>query len=98
MPKCQIGGGIWPLVRTRTLEGTLAASLIGAFGLHAVWAGHFEPLMIAMLVWALPTRWGPIAIGVAASIGIMPIVLCLKYAGCGNWRGVAIALGVAALM
>ena len=89
---------LWPLARSRTLEGLLAVSLIGAFEFHAVWAGHFEPLMIVMLVYGLRTRWGPVAIGVAASIKITPIVLCLRYAGCGNWRGAALALGVAALM
>jgi len=84
-----------PMLRTRSLEGSLGAVLIGVFGFHAVWAGHFEPLMIAVLVHGLPTRWGPVAIGVAASIKITPIVLCLRYAGRGEWKSVAVAVFVA---
>lgn len=89
---------ILPLLRTRTLEGSLTGIIVGAFGFHAVWAGHFEPLMIAALVYALPTRWGPVAIGLSASLKITPLVLCVRYAGRGDWRSVAIAVTVAIAM
>ena len=89
---------LWPLLRTRTLEGILAATLVGAFGFHAVWAGHFEPLMVCALVYALPTRWGPVAIGIAASLKITPIVLAIRYAGRGEWGKVATAVAVAVIL
>ena len=89
---------LWPLVRERRLEASLAALLIGAFMFHGVWAGQVQPLMVALLVVAIPTRWGPAAIGVAASIKVTPIVLCVTYAGRGEWRKVAVAVGVAAAL
>ena len=92
------GMSIWPLLRARRLEGTLAAVLIGTALLHGVWAGQIQPLMVAMLVLALPTRWGPVAIGVAASLKVTPIVLCVLYAGRGEWRKMAVAVAVAAIL
>lgn len=93
-----LGAALWPLIRIRTLEGTLAATVLGTFGFHAVWIGHFEPLMICGLVYALPTRWGPFAIGVAASLKITPILLAVRYAGRGEWSKVGVSVGVAALL
>jgi hypothetical protein len=89
---------IWPLIRERRLEASLAAVLLGTFLFHAVWAGHFEPVMVALLVVGIPRRWGPIAVGVAASMKVTPLVLCIRYAGRGEWRKVAIAVGVAAAL
>jgi hypothetical protein len=89
---------LWPLLRSRRLEGLLAAALIGAFMFHGVWAGQVHPLMVALLVVGLPRRWGPAAIGVAASLKITPIALCVCYAGRGEWRKVAVAVAVAAVL
>ncbi len=89
---------IWPIVRQRSLEASLAALLLGTFLFHAVWAGHFEPILVALLVIGIPTRWGPIAIGVAASLKITPIVLCVVYAGRGEWRKMALSIAVAAIL
>lgn len=93
-----LGASLLPMLRSRTLEGTLAALLLASFGFHAVWAGHFQPLMICLLVYALPTRWGPAAIGVAASLKITPLILVISYAGRGEWRKVGVALLVAAAL
>ena len=93
-----LGASLLPLIRSRTLEGTLAAVLLGSFGFHAVWAGHFQPLMICLLVYALPTRWGPVAIGVAASLKITPLILAVGYAGRGEWTKVGVAVLVAAAL
>ena len=90
-----LAAALWPLVR---IGGWLPATLLGAFGFHAVWAGHFEPLMVALLVHALPTRWGPVAVGVAASLKITPLVLCVAYAARGEWRKVAVAVVVALVL
>ena len=92
------GVSIWPLLRERRLEATLAAVLLGTALFHSVWAGHFQPIMVALLVVGLPTRWGPVAIGVAASLKVTPIVLCVLYAGRGEWRKMAIAVAVAAIL
>jgi hypothetical protein len=89
---------LWPLLRERRLEATLAAGLIGAFLFHGVWAGQVHPLMVALLVVGIPRRWGPLAVGIAASLKITPIALCVCYAGRGEWRKVAVAVVVAAVL
>ena len=89
---------LWPLIRTRRIEGVLAAVIIGPFGWHGVWIGHVEPAMVAMLVLGLPTRFGPVAIGVAASLKIAPIMLALVYVGRGEWSKAAISFGVAGVL
>ena len=92
------GIALRPLLRPRRLEGVLAAALIGTFLFHGVWAGQVQPLMVALLVVALPTRWGPVAIGIATSLKVTPIVLCVTYAARGEWRKVAVAGAVAAIL
>jgi hypothetical protein len=92
------GISLWPMLRERTLEGTLAALLLGTFLFHGVWAGQVQPLMVALLVLLLPTRWGPAAIGIVTSLKVTPIVLCVLYAGRGEWRKVGVAVGVAAIL
>jgi hypothetical protein len=73
----------------------LAAVLIGSFGFQAVWAGHFQPLLICLLVYALPTRWGAVAIGVAASLKATPLILAIQYVGRREWCNLAVAVSVA---
>ena len=92
------GLSIWPLLHERRLDATLAAVLLGTFLFHSVWIGHFQPIMVALLVLGIPTRWGPVAIGVAASLKVTPIVLCVLYAARGEWRKVGVAVAVAALL
>jgi hypothetical protein len=71
---------------------------------YAVWVGNVQPVMIASLVWTIRTRWGPVALGAAASIKVVPILLALVWIRQGEWRkaavaaGVAIALGAPALL
>lgn len=92
------GFSLWPLFRERKLEGTLAAVLLGTFLFHGVWAGQVQPLMVALLVLALPTRWGPLAIGIATSLKVTPIALCVFYAARGEWRKVGVAVAVAVIL
>lgn len=89
---------VWPFLAARRFDGFLAAGLLATFLAHAVWAGHFQPIMIAILGLGLPTRWGPVAVGVAASMKVTPIVLCVRWAGRGEWRKVAVATAVAAVL
>lgn len=89
---------VWPLLRPRRLEGTLAAFIIGAFGFHGVWIGHLQPLLVAILVIGLRTRYGPLAIGIAASLKILPIIFVIRYAGRGEWRSVLVAIAIATIL
>jgi hypothetical protein len=91
---CCLVASVLPLLRTSSLAGTLAACLLGAIGFHGVWIGHVEPAVVALLVFALPSRWGPHAIAIAASLKIAPGVLALVYVGRGEWRKFFIAVGL----
>ncbi len=66
--------------------------------LNLVAEGNVQPLLLAGLVWSLERRAGPIAIGVAASLKITPILFALVYVGRGEWGRAFVAGGVAALL
>lgn len=63
--------------------------------LNLVAEGNVQPLLLAGLVWTLERRAGPIAIGVAASLKITPILLALVYVGRGEWRRATLSGAVA---
>jgi hypothetical protein len=73
---------LWPLVRGRAwvLVALFAPILVG---ISAV--GNVHPLIVAALVWGLPSRAGPLAVAVAASLKIFPMLLALVFAGRRQW-------------
>jgi hypothetical protein len=60
--------------------------------------GNVHALLIAVLVWTVERRSGPIWIGVAASLKIFPILFALTYLGRGEWMKTAVAVGVTLLL
>jgi hypothetical protein len=56
--------------------------------------GNVQVPMLALLLAGLRTRWGPVVIGVAASLKVFPIILAVLY----GWRGVLVAVGTAAIL
>jgi hypothetical protein len=60
--------------------------------------GNVHALLIAVLVWTVERRSGPIWIGVTASLKIFPILFALTYLGRGQWLKTAVALIVAGLL
>jgi hypothetical protein len=56
--------------------------------------GNVQVPMLALLLAGLRTRWGPVVIGVAASLKVFPIILAVLY----GWRGALIAVGTAAIL
>lgn len=88
----------WPWLTSRrpllVAVGVFAASWVAG---AAKW-GNVEPLMVCLLVWGVPRRWGPLAVGVAASLKVAPILLVLVWIGRGEWRKAGIALAVAVLL
>jgi len=84
-----------PLMRARAwlLVALFAPILVG---ISAV--GNAQPLIVAVLAWSVERRAGPVAIGVAASLKIFPIVFAAVYLGRRQWGRAAGALAVAALL
>jgi hypothetical protein len=104
----QVAGALWsgallagsalalvPLVRSGAwlLVALFAPILVG---ISAV--GNAHPLIVAALVWGVDRRGGSLAIGMAASLKIFPILFALVYAGRREWTRFALALGVAAVL
>jgi hypothetical protein len=82
----------------RTLAGVAAALLLGALLYRAAGWGNVQPLLVALLVYAIPTRAGPWAIGISASLKAWPIVAVPVYLWRGEWRSAAISVSVAACL
>lgn len=60
--------------------------------------GNVHSALVAMLVYSLGTRWGPVAIGVAASLKIFPIGYAAVYLARREWGKALTAVAVALVM
>lgn len=78
-------------------EVALALLLGGLLYRTAGW-GNVQPILVAALVYLLPTRGGPWVVGVTASLKAWPLLAVMVYAWRREWSAVAISLGVAALL
>ncbi|MGI8828880.1 MAG: glycosyltransferase family 87 protein [Candidatus Limnocylindria bacterium] len=92
------GVAMWPLVRHRSPEALTALAFFGPTLFALSLSGNVHAPMLAALVVLLHTRWGPVAIGVAASLKATPILLVIAYVGRGEWARAATALAVAAIL
>jgi hypothetical protein len=89
---------ILPLLRAGRPEALLLAAIFGPLLVAISLSGNVQAPVMALLVWALPTRWGPIAIGVAASLKVTPLLLCIGYLSHREWRRACVAAGVAVIL
>ena len=86
-----------PLMRS-DLTSVATAMFFGSFLIWAASVGNIQPLLVAGLIHVLDRRAGPVAVGFAASLKAVPILLLLVYAGRGEWGRVGIGLAVAAAL
>jgi hypothetical protein len=107
----QVAGALWsavllaasvaalgPLMRARAwlLVALFAPILVG---ITAV--GNAHPLIVAALVWGVgwrDGRGGPVAVALAASLKIFPLLFALVYAGRRQWSRFAVAVLLTALL
>jgi hypothetical protein len=78
--------------------GIALALLLGSLLYRTTGWGNVQPLLVAALLYAVPTRAGPWAIGIAASLKPVALALLLVHAWRREWRAVGIGLGVAAVL
>jgi hypothetical protein len=78
--------------------GIALALLLGGLLYRTAGWGNVQPLLVAVLVYAVPTRAGPWAIGVAGSLKPLSLLLLGVHAWRREWRAVGIGLGVAAIL
>lgn len=88
---------VWPLLR-HGVWGYVAAAIGWSVMAVVTFGGNVHPAMVAMLVFAVGTRWGPVAIAVAASLKAVPILLVLVYIGRREWTKAGVTLGLTALL
>lgn len=82
----------------RTWAGLALALLLGGLLYRTAGWGNVQPLLVAFLVYTLPTRAGPWAVGVASSLKPWPILAVGVYLWRRQWTSAAISLTVAALL
>lgn len=89
---------VWPVLRSGGRAAVPFAVLMFGifFGMAA--GGNVHGLMIAWLVFGVERRSGPVWIALAASLKVVPILYVLVYAGRGEWRKVAEALALTAIL
>src|SRR5206468_4842450 len=82
----------------RSAAEVCLALLLGGLLYRSTGWGNVQAIMVAGLIYLLPTRAGPWSVGVSASLKVLPIVFVGVYAWRRDWRSVGIGLGVAALL
>jgi glycosyl transferase family 87 len=88
----------WPVLRLGTPAAITLGALLGAFLAETAMFGNAHPLVVAMLVRTIRHPTAPIWVGVATSLKLVPILFVVPWAGRGEWRKVAVAVGSAALL
>jgi hypothetical protein len=84
---------LWPARRS---PGILL--LIGSLTFFAVWSANVQPMMTAALVLGVPRRWGPLAVGAAASLKVSPILFVVPWVMARKWKQAAVTIGIALLL
>ena len=94
-----VGATLLVLVKFRRSWADLAlALLLGGLLYRTAGWGNVQPILVAALVYLLPTRAGPWVVGITASLKIWPLAAVFVYAWRRQWSAVAISLGVTAVL
>jgi hypothetical protein len=79
-------------------RGRSVAFLAGPPLLVAALGGNIQPAVVAALWAGLDRRWGPVAIGISASLQVFPILFVVTDAARRQWTRAAIGTAVAVLL
>jgi hypothetical protein len=94
-----IGATLVVLFKFRHSWAELAlALLLGGLMYRTAGWGNVQPIIVAALVYLLPTRAGPWVVGITASLKAWPLAAVAVYAWRREWSAVAVSLGVAVAM
>ena len=88
----------WPIFRLRTAAAVTLGALLLAFLVETSMFGNAHPLVVAILVVTAGRAAFPVAVGVTASLKLVPILFTAVWIGRGEWRPAVIAIGTAALL
>jgi hypothetical protein len=94
-----IGATLLVLINFRRSWAELAlALLLGGLLYRTAGWGNVQPIIVAALVYLLPTRAGPWVVGITASLKVWPLAAVFVYVWRRQWSAAAISLGVAAAL
>ena len=82
----------------RTWAGLALALLLGGMLYRTVGWGNVQPLLLAALIYLLPTRAGPWVVGVAGSLKPWPLLVVAVFAWRREWSSVVISIVVAGVL
>ena len=88
----------WLVVRPASRPRVALALLMGPilFGISAI--GNMQAPMLALLMIGMPRRWAGFAIGVAASLKVVPLLLVLALVAERRWTQAGIAMATSAIL
>jgi Protein of unknown function (DUF2029). len=86
------------IVREHGTRGVPLALLTGSLLVSSTAGGNLQPLLIAGLYFGLHGRAGPLAVGLAASVKLVPIFYVIPWIGRGEWRKTFTAIAVAGVL
>jgi hypothetical protein len=88
----------WPLFRSRSPAAVTLAVLALCLMVSNLPAANVTTLIVGVLAIGLPTRAGPVLLGLAGSLKIFPLLFVAGYIAERRWRDTTVALGVAAIL
>lgn len=87
-----------PLAMSAGWQGRSLVFLAAPPMLVAALGGNVQPAVVAAL-WAwLDRRWGPVAVGCAASLQVFPILFLVTYVARRQWTRAAVGMAVAGVL
>lgn len=90
---------VWPIAKLGTPAAVSLAALLGSFLAETAMFGNAHPAVVALLSLTAGRRGAfPVAIGVAASIKLVPILFAAAWVGRRDWGPAIVALATAALL
>jgi len=89
---------IWPILRFGTPAALALGALVGAFLIETSMFGNAHPLVVALLVVTARRAAFPVAVGVSASLKLVPILFAMVWLGRREWKPAMIAIGTAGLL
>jgi len=89
---------VWPLLRRPTPASLTLAVLMGGLLVSNLPAANVTALLVGLLTVTLRTRAGPVAVGIAASLKLFPILLAAGYVAERRWWAAAASVTVAVLL
>lgn len=89
---------VLPLMRRITPASLMLSLLVFSLLISNLPAANVTALMVGVLALLLPGRAGPVALGIAGSLKVFPLLLVAGYVAERRWRDVLVTLGVAAVL